>query len=103
MSGGSNPRYKIKTIPLMLGSWTRAVLIFALLFIVCLLLLFIIIIIIIIFSLFTFQMLSKKSPIPSPRPAPLPTHSHFVALVFACARAYKVCYTKGPNFPMMDD
>jgi hypothetical protein len=26
-----------------------------------------------------------------PHPAPLPTHSHFLALVFPCTEAYKVC------------
>jgi hypothetical protein len=46
-----------------------------------------------------------KSPLypPLPRPAPLPTHSHFLALVFSCTGAYKVCKTKGPLFPMMAD
>jgi hypothetical protein len=56
-----------------------------------------------IFSLFTFQMLSRKSPIPSHLPAPLLTHSHFLALVFPCIGAYKVCKTKGSLFPMMAD
>jgi hypothetical protein len=48
-------------------------------------------------------MLSRKFPIPSPlpSPAPLPTHSHFLALVFPCTVAYKICKTKGPLFPMM--
>jgi hypothetical protein len=32
---------------------------------------------------------------------PLPTHSHFLALVFPCNEAYKVCKTKGPLFPVM--
>jgi hypothetical protein len=40
---------------------------------------------------------------PPPRPAPLPTHSHFLALLFSCTGAYKVCKTKGPLFPMMTD
>jgi hypothetical protein len=38
---------------------------------------------------------------PHPHPAPLPTHCHFLALVFPCIGAYKVCKTKGPLFPMM--
>ena len=46
-------------------------------------------------------MLSQNFPIPSPHPAPLPTHSHFLALVFPCTGAYKVCKTKGPLFPVM--
>ena len=48
-------------------------------------------------------MQSQKSPIPSLRPAPLPTHSHFLALVFRCTGAYKVCKTKGPLFPKLAD
>ena len=46
-------------------------------------------------------MLSQKFTIPSSRPAPLPTHSHFLALVFPCTEAYKVCKNNGPLFPMM--
>jgi hypothetical protein len=42
-------------------------------------------------------------PYTSPYPAPLPTHSHFLALVFPCNGAYKVCKTKRPLFPMMAD
>jgi hypothetical protein len=41
-----------------------------------------------------------------PRTLPLtlqPIHSHFLALVFPCTEAYKVCKTKGPLFPMMAD
>jgi hypothetical protein len=34
---------------------------------------------------------------------PLPSHSHFLALVFPCTEAYKVCKTNGPLFPMMAD
>jgi hypothetical protein len=34
---------------------------------------------------------------------PLPTHPHFLALVFPCTEAYKVCKTKAPLFPMMAD
>ena len=33
-------------------------------------------------------------------PTPLPTHSHFLALMFPCTEAYKVCKTKG-LFPMI--
>jgi hypothetical protein len=36
-----------------------------------------------------------------PCPAPLPTLSYFLALVFPCTEAYKVCTTNGPLFPMM--
>jgi hypothetical protein len=36
-------------------------------------------------------------------PNPLPTHSHFLALVFPCTGAYKVCTTNGPLFPVMAD
>jgi hypothetical protein len=39
----------------------------------------------------------------SPTPAPIPTHSHFLALVFPCTGAYKVCKTKGALFPVMTD
>ena len=48
-------------------------------------------------------MLSQKFPIPFPCPAFLPTHSCFLALVFPCTGAYKVCKTKGPLFSMMAD
>jgi hypothetical protein len=48
-----------------------------------------------IFSLFTFQMLSRKSPISPPRPAPQPTHSHLMALVSPCTGAYNLGKTKG--------
>jgi hypothetical protein len=34
-------------------------------------------------------------------PTPLPTHSHFLALVFPCTEAYKVCTTNGSLFPLM--
>jgi hypothetical protein len=50
-------------------------------------------------------MLSQNSPIPSPL---LPPHSHFLALVFPCTEAYKVCKTKGlssdwwPTRPLPD-
>ena len=38
-----------------------------------------------------------------PHTAPLPIHSHFLALVFPCTEADKVCETKGPLFPVMAD
>ena len=44
-----------------------------------------------------------KVPYTLPLPAPLPTHSHFLTLAFPCTEAYKVCNTKGPLFPVMDD
>jgi hypothetical protein len=34
---------------------------------------------------------------------PLPTHSHFLALAVPCTRAYKVCMSNGPLFPVMAD
>jgi hypothetical protein len=34
-------------------------------------------------------------------PTPLPTHSHFLALMFPCTGAYKVCKSNGPLFPVM--
>jgi hypothetical protein len=44
-------------------------------------------------------MLSQKSPTPSPHS---PTHPFpFLALVFPCTGAYKVCLTNGPLFPVM--
>jgi hypothetical protein len=36
-------------------------------------------------------------------PTPLLTHSHFLALVFPCTGAYKVCKSNGPLFPVMAD
>jgi hypothetical protein len=36
-------------------------------------------------------------------PTPLPTHSPFLALVFPCTGAYKVCKSNGPLFPVMAD
>ena len=44
-----------------------------------------------------------KFPYTLPRPAPLHTLCHFLALLLPCTGAYKVCKTKGPLFPMMDD
>jgi hypothetical protein len=67
------------------------------------------------YSLFFFQIFSRyflhlhfkcypESPLyPPTRPAPPPTHSHFLALAFPCTRAYTVCKTNGPLFPMMAD
>jgi hypothetical protein len=53
------------------------------------------------FSSFTFQMLSQKHPYTLPLPWSPTHHSHFLALVFPCTGAYKVCKTEGPLFPMM--
>jgi hypothetical protein len=36
-------------------------------------------------------------------PNPLPTHSPFLALVFPCTGAYKVCKSNGPLFAVMAD
>jgi hypothetical protein len=44
-----------------------------------------------------------KVPYTLQPPATLATHSHFLALVFPCTGAYKVCKIKGPLFPMMAD
>jgi hypothetical protein len=45
-----------------------------------------------------------SSTIPEvPAPAPPPIHSHFLALVFPCTEADKVCKTSGPLFPLMAD
>jgi hypothetical protein len=44
-----------------------------------------------------------KVPHTLPPPTPLPAHSHFLALVFPCTEAYKVCKTKGPLFPLIAD
>jgi hypothetical protein len=49
-----------------------------------------------------FQCYTKSPPYP-PTPTPLPTHSHFLALVFPCTGAYKVCKSNGPLFPVMAD
>ena len=48
-----------------------------------------------VFISFTFPMLPQKSPTPSH------THSHLLALVFLYTKAYKVCTTNGPLFPLM--
>jgi hypothetical protein len=55
-----------------------------------------------VFSSITFPMLSQKSLIPSPH---FPTHPFpfFLALVFPCTGAYKVCVSNGPLFPVMAD
>jgi hypothetical protein len=42
-----------------------------------------------------FQCYTKSPPYP-PTPTPLPTHSPFLALVFPCTGAYKVCVSNGP-------
>ena len=49
-----------------------------------------------------FQCYTKSPPYP-PTPSPLPTHSPFLALTFPCTRAYKVCKSNGPLFPVMAD
>jgi hypothetical protein len=49
-----------------------------------------------------FQCYPKSSP-HAPQPTPPPTHSHFLALVFPCTEADKVCTTNGPLFPLMAD
>jgi hypothetical protein len=49
-----------------------------------------------------FQCYTKSPPYP-PTPTPLPTHSPFLALVFPCTGAYKVCVSNGPLFPVMAD
>ena len=53
------------------------------------------------FLLYISNAIPKVPPLPSP--TALPTNSHFLALVFPCTEAYKVCKTKGPLFPMMAD
>ena len=48
-----------------------------------------------------FKCYPKSHPLPpTPTPTPLPTPPHFLALVFPCTGAYKVCKTKGPLFPI---
>jgi hypothetical protein len=42
-----------------------------------------------------------KAPNTLPPPCSPTHHSHFLALVFPCIGADKVCKTKGPLFPMM--
>jgi hypothetical protein len=54
------------------------------------------------FLILHFKCYPKSPPYP-PCPTPLPTHSHFLALVFPCTEADKVCKSKGPLFPMMAD
>jgi hypothetical protein len=49
-----------------------------------------------------FQCYTKSPPYP-PTPTPLPTHSPFLALVFPCTGAYKVCMSNVPLFPVMAD
>jgi hypothetical protein len=44
-----------------------------------------------------FQCYTKGPPYP-PTATPLPTHSPFLALVFPCTGAYKVCVSNGPSF-----
>jgi hypothetical protein len=47
-----------------------------------------------------FQCYPKSPPCPPPT-TPLPTHSQFLALVFPCTEAHKVCKTNGPLFSLM--
>jgi hypothetical protein len=47
-----------------------------------------------------FQCYPKGPPYP-PTPNPLPTHCPFLALVFPCTGAYKVCKSNGPLFAVM--
>jgi hypothetical protein len=54
-----------------------------------------------IFLIYIFNAIPKVHH--NPTPNPLHTHSHFSALVFPHTEAYKVCWTKGPLFPMMAD
>ena len=54
------------------------------------------------FSQLHFQFYPKSPPNP-PLPSPLTTHSHFLALVFPCTGAYKVCVSHGPLFPLRAD
>jgi hypothetical protein len=49
-----------------------------------------------------FQCYPKSPPYPPPT-TPLPTHSHFLALVFPCTGAYKLCMSNGPLFPVRAD
>jgi hypothetical protein len=44
-----------------------------------------------------------KSPPPTPPPTLPPTHFHFLALLFPCTEADKVCTTNGPLFSLMAD
>jgi hypothetical protein len=56
-----------------------------------------------VFTSFTFPMQSQKSPIPSPPPHS-PTHPFPpFGPAFPCTRAYKVCKSNGPLFPVMTD
>jgi hypothetical protein len=48
-----------------------------------------------------FQCYPKGPPYPPPNP--LPTHCPFLALVFPCTGAYKVCKSNGPLFAVMTD
>jgi hypothetical protein len=48
-----------------------------------------------------FQCYPKGPPYPPPNP--LPTQCPFLALVFPCTGAYKVCKSNGPLFAVMID
>jgi hypothetical protein len=54
-----------------------------------------------IFLIYIFNAIPKV-PHTQP-PNPLPTHSPFLALVFPCTGAYKVCKSNGPLFAVMAD
>jgi hypothetical protein len=54
------------------------------------------------FKLGIFLIYIPKVPHTHP-PNPLPTHSPFLALVFPCTGAYKVCKSNGPLFAVMAD
>jgi hypothetical protein len=80
--------------------WIFFVVLFFVLFFVFYFIYFFIIIIRYLFHLH-FECYPKSPPHP-PTPIP-PGHSHFLALVFPCTEAYKVCTTNGPLFPLMAD
>jgi hypothetical protein len=50
-----------------------------------------------------FQCYSKSPPHPPPHPLPHPPTPTFLALMFPCFEAYKICTTNGPIFPLMAD
>jgi hypothetical protein len=53
-----------------------------------------------IFLLDIFFIYISNTILKVPYTLPLPC-SHFLALVFPCIGAYKICKTKGPLFPLM--
>jgi hypothetical protein len=54
-------------------------------------------------SIFFIYISNAVPKVPHTPPTPLPTYSHFLSLAFPCTEEYKVCKTKGPLFPMMED